>query len=396
MAPAVSSRLLVGYLLTILSAAVLLPMLALAGGGFSAELIHRDSPKSPLYDPKSTPSSRIRAAAERSRARADYFREAIRKAKPKEDSSDNFYSEIISNNYEYLMSFSLGTPAKKIIAIADTGSDLIWVQCSPCDECYQQNAPLFNPQKSSTYKPISCKADSCAVLSESFCGTDSLCEYNYGYGDGSVVDGFLATETVGFHSDGGSPVQIPTTIFGCTHQSNGTFDESDAGLVGLGGGKLSLIRQLGSVYKAGKSVSVGNTGSSGLGNIIIDSGTTLTMIDEVTLQSVESNVKRSVNLPQVQDPNGVFSLCFDVSIAGSDASFPDITFQFSGGASVVLHQSNSFLESSQNVLCLAIISSGAPGSGVNIFGNIAQQNFHIGYDLDAQKLTLAPADCSNL
>ncbi|KAG0459686.1 hypothetical protein HPP92_022814 [Vanilla planifolia] len=419
MAPAVSSRLLVGYLLTILSAAVLLPMLALAGGGFSAELIHRDSPKSPLYDHKSTPSSRIRAAAERSRARADYFREAIRKAKPKEDSSDNFYSEIISNTYEYLMSFSLGTPAKKIIAIADTGSDLIWVQCSPCDECYQKNAPLFNPQKSSTYKPISCKADSCAVLSESFCGTDSLCEYNYGYGDGSVVDGFLATETVGAMELGGGKLSLIRQL-GSVIQSRfsyclPSYDQtsatsklnfgSSAVVSGSNAVSTPLISgmpntfyflDLDQIDVAGKSVSVGNTGSSGQGNIIIDSGTTLTMIDEVTLQSVESNVKRSVNLTQVQDPNGVFSLCFDVSVAGSDASFPDITFQFSGGASVVLHQSNAFLESSQNVLCLAIVSSGAPGSGVNIFGNIAQQNFHIGYDLDAKKLTLAPADCSNL
>ncbi|KAG0459684.1 hypothetical protein HPP92_022812 [Vanilla planifolia] len=453
MAPSGLSRLLVGFLLAILSAAALLPMLALGGGGFTVELIHRDSTKSPLYDPESTPSSRIRAAAERSRARADYFREAIRKAKSKDGSSDNFYSEIISNSYEYLMSFYLGTPAKKIDAIADTGSDLIWVQCSPCDECYPQNAPFFNPQNSSTYKPISCNTDSCSILPQNSCGPDSQCEYSYGYGDGSLVDGFLATETLGFDSDGGSPVQIPTTIFGCTHKSNGTFDKKDAGLVGLGGGKLSLIRQLGSVIEsrfsyclpsydqtsatsklnfgssavvsgsnavstplipgtpdtfyflnldqidvAGKSVSVGNAGSSGQGNIIIDSGTTFTIIDDNTLQSVESNVKSSVSLPQVQDPNGIFSLCFDVSGAGagSNVSFPDITFQFSGSASVILHKSNAFVESAQNVLCLAIVSGGAPGSGINIFGNVAQQNFHIGYDLDGKKLTLAPADCANL
>ncbi|PKU82652.1 Aspartic proteinase CDR1 [Dendrobium catenatum] len=228
-------------LLFILSAATQLPNLVwCSSGGFSVELIHRDSPKSPLHDPNSTPSSCIRAAAERSRSRAIYFRDAIL------DDASNFYSEITPNSYEYLMSFYLGTPAKKILAIADTGSDLIWVQCEPCKECYPQSAPLFDPQSSSSYKTIACNTDSCSMLPQSSCDSSSQCNYQYGYGDKSIVEGILSTETIGFDSTGGRPVQIPTPLFGCTHQSNGTFDKNDAGLVGLGGGKLSLIRQLGS------------------------------------------------------------------------------------------------------------------------------------------------------
>ncbi|XP_020597631.1 aspartic proteinase CDR1-like, partial [Phalaenopsis equestris] len=238
--------------LLILSAVTHLPILASCGGsGFSVELIHRDSPKSPLYDPNFTYSSRIRAAAERSRSRAIYFRDAIQKARSTSsalpmDDANNFYSEITPNTFEYLMSFYLGTPNKKILAIADTGSDLIWVQCAPCNECYQQTTPLFDPQASSTYKTIACNTDSCSTLPQSSCGASSQCYYQYGYGDKSIVEGYLSTETIGFDSTGGRPVQIPTTLFGCTHQSNGTFDKNGAGLVGLGGGKLSLIRQLGS------------------------------------------------------------------------------------------------------------------------------------------------------
>ncbi|KAK8940671.1 Aspartic proteinase CDR1 [Platanthera zijinensis] len=363
--------------------------------------------------------------------------------------ADNFYSEITPGNFEYLMSFYLGSPAEKIVAIADTGSDLIWIQCKPCDECYHQKAPLFDPQASSTYKVVSCNTDSCSALPQGSCGSASQCEYNYKYGDGSFVDGFLSSETISFDTTGGRRVQFPKSLFGCTHSSKGTFDENDAGLVGLGGGQLSLIRQLGSAIdnkfsyclpsdqtNAKSSLNFGSSavisGSNAVttplisgtpdtfyflnleqisvagqgaisvkpaspgraGNIIIDSGTTLTLIDDDTLQSVESKVKSSVDLKQVTDPSGDFSLCFDVSGAGGNVKFPDITFHFSGGAPVVLHQSNAFVHSAQNTLCLALISSGR--IGINIFGNVAQQNFNIGYDLGAMTLTLAPTNCANL
>ncbi|KAK8944143.1 Aspartic proteinase CDR1 [Platanthera zijinensis] len=442
----------------ILSSVGSLPLLVFGRGGFSVELIHRDSPKSPHYDPRSTAFARLKEAAERSRARAIYFRDSIQRISSlasDPSSVDNFYSNIIPNSYEYLMSFYLGSPAEEFLAIADTGSDLIWIQCKPCDECYPQKAPLFDPRASSTYKVISCTTDSCSSLPQSSCSEGSQCEYTYGYGDGSMVDGFLSSETLSFDSTGGRRIQIPSTLFGCTHRSNGTFAKNGAGLVGLGGGKLSLIRQLGSSieskfsyclpsssqasatsrlnFGASADVSGSNAVTTPLipgspstfyflileqvsvegqgdvnvkpdmqlggysteqGNIIIDSGTTLTLVDDETLQSVATKVASSVNLPKVKDPNDSFNLCFDVSGVGANAQFPDITFRFAGGASVVLHQSNAFVEAAQNIVCMAMVSSGS--DGISIFGNIAQQNFHIGYDLDAMQLTFAPTDCANL
>ncbi|KAG0473278.1 hypothetical protein HPP92_015135 [Vanilla planifolia] len=431
-----------------LSTAFVLPFIAYGRGGFSVELIHRDSRKSPLYDPHATPSSRWKAAAERSRTRAKQFHHTMLGA----PSADDFYSEVTPDSYEYLMSFYIGSPPVKILAIADTGSDLIWIQCKPCGECFHQKAPLFDPQSSSTYKLIPCSADKCAELPQSSCGSGAECEYNYAYGDGSFVDGFLSSETIGFDSTGGRHVEIPNTLFGCTHRSNGTFDESEAGLVGLGGGQLSLIRQLGSAidgkfsyclppydqtsatsrlefgssasvpgpnavttplipgfpdtfyFLSLEEISVSGQGAvavkktglardaAELGNIIIDSGTTLTLIDDETLRSVEEKVASSVSLPKVSDPNRIFDLCFDVSGAGANAKFPDITFHFTG-APVVLHPSNAFVEAANNTLCLALVSSDVVG--VNIFGNVAQQNFHIGYDLAAMQLTFAPADCAH-
>ncbi|KAL0913483.1 hypothetical protein M5K25_016947 [Dendrobium thyrsiflorum] len=447
-------------LLIILSTTGFLPLSVYGTGGFSVDLIHRDSPRSPLSDSSSTPSSRFKSAVERSFSRANYFRNAMQQNTPSfsassPSASENLYSGITANGSEYLMSFYVGSPAKEVIAIVDTGSDLIWIQCKPCKECYPQKIPLFDPQASSTYKVISCKADSCPALPSESCSHGSECEYTYAYADGSFVDGFLSTETLSFDSTGGRRVQVPSTLFGCTHHSNGTFSDG-SGLVGLGGGQLSLIRQLGSSIESkfsyclpslaqssattrlnfgssavvsgsnsvttplipGKpdtfyflhldQISVDGQGSvlvnpsmqaavnAHQGNIIIDSGTTFTFIDNETLQSVAKNLARSVSFPQVADPNGLFSLCLNVSGSGDNDKLPNITFHFSGGAPVVLPDDNTFVEVAENTVCLALLPSEFDGIGVNIFGNIAQQNFHIGYDLSAMQLTIAPADCANM
>ncbi|PKA50118.1 Aspartic proteinase CDR1 [Apostasia shenzhenica] len=449
-------------LLLAVSAAALHHMPASGNGGFSVDLIHRDSPKSPLHDPDSTPFSRISAAAGSSRARAAYFLSRISmtssSSSPNEDGAvTDFYSGITPvNNSAYLMHLMLGTPETEIVVVLDTGSDLNWVNCKPCHTCHHHNAAIFKPRASSTYKAVSCHADNCLLLEKhASCTRTSKCQYRYGYGDGSVVEGLLSTETLRFDSTGGHRVEFPMIRFGCTHRIKGTtFNQlAVSGIVSLGGGKLSLIRQLGSaigskfsyclpsfletsakgrlnfgssaivsgpnsvttpliptnydtfyvlhleqIIVAGKAIAVKASEKlgGGRGNIIIDSGTTLTLIDDAsTLKAVARKVARSTKLPQVKDPNESFVLCFDVSgVKHYTKLFPELTFRFSGGASLVLPIENAYVLAAENTACLGLISSG--DIGVNIFGNIAQQNFHIGYDLESMKLTFAPADCANL
>ncbi|KAL6001810.1 hypothetical protein ACLOJK_041788 [Asimina triloba] len=95
------------------------------------------------------------------------------------------------------------------------------------------------------------------------------------------------------------------------------------------------------------------------GNIIIDSGTALTYS--------ETSVYKEF-----------------ASAAGSaDASFPDMTFRFAG-ADILLKPLNSFIPISDGVVCLAM----SPMDNFSIFGNIAQQNFEVGYDLAGKKVSL--------
>lgn len=210
------------------------------GNGFSVELINRDSPTSPFYRPEETHTQRFANAFRLSIGRVHHFNQESSSVFP-----TTVESEIFNNQGEYLMKISLGTPAFEILAIADTGSDLIWTKCRPCVECYQEDAPIFNPKASSTYRDLSCSTRQCRSLSERKCKRNQ-CHYSYSYGDGSFTVGNLAAETITLGSTSGRPVALAKSVFGCGHNNSGAFSGQVSGLVGLGGGSISLISQLGS------------------------------------------------------------------------------------------------------------------------------------------------------
>jgi len=139
----------------------------------------------------------------------------------------------------------VGTPPKTILATLDTGSDVFWLQCEPCEECYQQIGPIFDPTQSSSYTALKCSSPECASLDTYQCGKVSgLCLYEVAYGDGSVTVGDFSQETITLTStSSGNPFQIPQFAFGCGHMNNGNFGGS-AGVLGLGRGKLSFPSQL--------------------------------------------------------------------------------------------------------------------------------------------------------
>uniref|UniRef100_A0A5K1DHQ5 Peptidase A1 domain-containing protein n=1 Tax=Nymphaea colorata TaxID=210225 RepID=A0A5K1DHQ5_9MAGN len=93
---------------------------------------------------------------------------------------------------------------------------------------------MFDPLQSSTYK-------------NQKCSSNQLCWFRYSYGDKSTVEGILASEMLLF-DDGAGNVKLPGIVFGCIH-SEGNPNPAllkVPGLVGLGGGPLSLVNQIGS------------------------------------------------------------------------------------------------------------------------------------------------------
>ncbi|CAN1335546.1 Protein ASPARTIC PROTEASE IN GUARD CELL 1 [Linum perenne] len=66
----------------------------------------------------------------------------------------------------------------------DTDSDVNWLQCDPCTDCYTQTGSLrlqpfvFNPSSSSSYSPLSCDSPLCSSLELSSCrSTPQQCLY---------------------------------------------------------------------------------------------------------------------------------------------------------------------------------------------------------------------------
>ncbi|WP_139160666.1 pepsin-like aspartyl protease, partial [Acinetobacter baumannii] len=64
----------------------------------------------------------------------------------------------------YILTAGFGTPAKNLFLIIDTGSDVTWIQCNPCSDCYSQVDPIFNPHQSFLYKLFPCLSAVCTQL----------------------------------------------------------------------------------------------------------------------------------------------------------------------------------------------------------------------------------------
>ncbi|TMX01667.1 hypothetical protein EJD97_023993 [Solanum chilense] len=338
---------------------------------------------------------------------------------------------------EYFARLGIGEPAKEFYMVIDTGSDINWLQCEPCDVCYQQTDPIFNPSDSSTYNQVPCNSPVCAALELSGCYTDT-CMYQVSYGDGSFTEGELATETVSF-GDSGS---FPNVAIGCGHDNEGLFTGS-AGLLGLGGGSLSLPSQVKATsfsyclvdrdsdssstlefnsagpsdsvfapllrnsrrdtffYIGLEGISVGGemlqvpasifqVDDNGRGGIIVDSGTAVTRLQSSAYSALRDTfVKYAQNLPSAGEFE-LFDTCFDLS-SMSIANVPTVAFHFSGGRTLPLRAQNTVVPvDSSGKYCLAFAST---DESMSIIGNVQQQGIRVSYDLSNNLVGFSPDKC---
>ncbi|XP_058089605.1 aspartic proteinase nepenthesin-2 [Magnolia sinica] len=360
-----------------------------------------------------------------------------------DDGSDELQAPVHAGNGEFLINLSIGTPTVPFSAIVDTGSDLIWTQCKPCTSCYNQPTPIFDPSKSSSYSNLPCSSSLCKALPTSTCSPD--CEYLYAYGDYSTTQGVLASETFTF----GSKITVPHIGFGCGDDNEGKGFSQGAGLVGLGWGPLSLISQLGagkfsycltslddsktsplffgSTASFGKGLKVGSTPliknpsqptfyylslegitvggtllsipkstfalkDDGSGGLIIDSGTSITYLEEVGYKLVRKAFVSQVQLEEADASSTGLDLCFSLPSDASTVEVPKLVFHFNGADLDLPAENYMILDSSTGLLCLTIMDS----TGMSIFGNFQQQNLQFVYDLQKETLSFAPVQCDQL
>nr|GFA53669.1 aspartic proteinase CDR1-like [Tanacetum cinerariifolium] len=309
------------------------------------------------------------------------------------------------------------------------------------------NGSIFNPKTSSTYKPIASESNTCKGIRtlDANCTKTKSCTYYESYADGSVSSGTISTETITL----GDRV-LPNIVFGCGFYNHNSFRPTWGGIVCLGGGDYSLVSQISSVvprkfsyclipfpltngisnksskmifgdieigpnvvstplvlilpktyyYVTLEGISVGNTrlnlvsdGSKPTkplkGNMIIDSGTTLTMLPPKLYNEFMDVLKDAINVRTVEDPQKDLSLCYRDSKV---TNVPKVMMHFEG-ADAELSRDNIFVTVSKHIICLGMRSA---ADNHAVLGNIAQMNYMVGFDLENNMVSFKRTDCEKL
>jgi len=124
-------------------------------------------------------------------------------------------------------------------------------------------------------------------------------------------------------------------------------------------------------------------------NTVIDSGTTFTFLPTSFYNDVEALVEAAVGVEATPNPPKDFNLCFAYdSIAPGNSNDFDFVVHFEN-ADLSLNPQNIFVRV-DDFLCFAVF----PTNGVPFYGNVAQIDFQVEYDLEERKVSFAPADCT--
>ncbi|XP_010248951.1 PREDICTED: protein ASPARTIC PROTEASE IN GUARD CELL 2-like [Nelumbo nucifera] len=357
---------------------------------------------------------------------------------------EDFGSEVISGmeqgSGEYFVRIGVGSPPRNQYMVLDSGSDIVWVQCQPCSQCYRQLDPVFDPAASATFAGVACSSTVCGRLENAGCRA-GRCHYEVSYGDGSYTKGTLALETLTF---GRTVVQ--NVAIGCGHRNRGMFVGA-AGLLGLGGGSMSFVGQLGGqtggafgyclvsrgtdsfgsvafgrgempvgaawvpllrnprapsfyfVGLAGLGVAgipvplpedvFGPSSGYGEGGAIIDTGTAVTRLPRAAYEALrDSFIAGTAGLPRASGVS-IFDTCYDLS-GFQTVRVPTVSFYLSGGPILTLPARNFLIPVDEvGTFCFAFAAS----TGLSIIGNIQQEGIQISIDGANGYVGFGPSTC---
>ncbi|CAO2193570.1 unnamed protein product [Urochloa humidicola] len=342
---------------------------------------------------------------------------------------------------EYFSRIGIGSPARQLYMVLDTGSDVTWVQCQPCADCYQQSDPVYDPSLSSSYAAVSCDSPRCRDLDTAACrNATGACLYEVAYGDGSYTVGDFATETLTL----GDSNPVTNVAIGCGHDNEGLFVGA-AGLLALGGGPLSFPSQISAstfsyclvdrdspaastlqfgdgaaeattvsaplirsprtstfYYVAMTGISVGGEAlsippsafamdaASGSGGVIVDSGTAVTRLQSAAYAAVrDAFVRGTPTLPRASGVS-LFDTCYDLSDRTS-VEVPAVSLRFEGGGALRLPAKNYLIPvDGAGTYCLAFAPTNA---AVSIIGNVQQQGIRVSFDTAKGAVGFTPNKC---
>ncbi|WJX30988.1 hypothetical protein P8452_19471 [Trifolium repens] len=359
--------------------------------GFSVELIHRDSLKSPIYCPSETKFQRVYNAVHRSINRGNHFAKQ----------------------------FSLNTN-KPVSTLTPDSCKGLWIYAN-------------------SYKNIQCSSTTCTHAEDihiSCSKVGDVCEYSIAYDDDGATtsQGNLSTETLTLDSTSGSNVSFHNIVIGCGHNNRLFYSGPNSGIIGMGNGPMSLIRQLGSsignkfsyclipFYSDNGHSNYSNKLNFGDAAIVSGEGVVSTPIVQqdgpgkgyyyVTLEAISVGNKRieyegykvegtnastrsiiiDSGTPITLLPEEFYNrLCYKSNTTTLEQSniFPIITAHFSG-ADVKLNYNSTFVPFEEGTMCFSFL----PRQSRVIFGSFSQHNLLVGYDLQKNIMSFKPTDCT--
>ncbi|KAI3977719.1 hypothetical protein MKX01_009604 [Papaver californicum] len=359
--------------------------------------------------------------------------------KPQQDIVGTVSSGQKHGSGEYFARVGVGRPPKPQYLLLDLGSDITWLQCEPCMNCYNQTDPIFEPSSSTSFSYIPCGTQQCKSLSVSGC-SNRTCRYQVFYGDGSYTVGEFVTETLTFYS---SKTSLENIYIGCGHDNRGLFRGS-AGLLALGRGSHSFPYQVNAVtfsyclvdrdstfsstlqfgsgaepadaiiapllrhpryptfyYVGLTGISVGgqllnlpqsvfNLNPSSPNGVIVDTGTAVTRLQAQVYNALrDAFVKATHNLSSAGG-FALFDTCYDLSLETS-VSVPTVAFLFPGGKSLILPAKNYLVPvDNKKTFCFAFAPT---NSSMSIIGNLQQQGIRVSFNIATSVVGFTPNRC---
>ncbi|XP_020671889.2 aspartyl protease family protein At5g10770-like [Dendrobium catenatum] len=347
---------------------------------------------------------------------------------------------IFFGTHKFIVTIYLGTPPLPYSLVFDTGSDVTWIQCIPCDKCYPQNDPIYNPFESSTYASIRCYNDYCSQLNTYDCSRTDNCLYEVQYRDGSYTKGYLVKDTLQFSYD-----IIKNFRYGCGQNNSLSVPKVD-GILGFGRGPVSIISQTAQSYdlifsyclpsKSGIigyltlgsddaihvqytpmitsemmpsfyfvkliSISVGGDWSKNSPRTMLapgrkamlDSSRMISRLPPITYHGIRSTFRKYMaNYPRAPSW-GILDTCYNfTNYPSMNVKVPQITFEFDGGVIIKLDISGILLGTTKSKQCLAFAANKYASDKV-IIGNVQLRTFNIVHDIKNLRIGFGAGGCN--
>ncbi|KAL2245560.1 aspartic proteinase CDR1-like [Sesamum indicum] len=421
--------------------------------GFSTEIIHRDSPNSPLFQSNLSTLKAFRRDIKTSRIRASNLISLSRKF-GMENSAINLHANslqlpLLLRSPLFTLDIGVGTPATKTTLVFDTAAPLTWTQCQPCVKCFKQDCPVFDPSKSVSFKRVRRNH----TLARWFNCTVLECYYFVESRGGQSSDGIVSMDTFSF--SGAKQQRLEDVVFGCGTYNHGPLGPQTTltGLLGMGNFPTSLVGQFGnramhrfsyclpelrssrprnSILSVGQEAVISGknvqttpflkhpqgrklvqdsyrlnlTGISVAGTTleipkgsldggcILDTGAPFSIIEEqayeVVINAFSSYFAQFRNVKKITDRKYPKNLCY--KYPRGFRNFPSMVLHFEE-ANLEINGTSLFMFGRNffmaNFICLQLL--GEPKT--NILGVYQQQNIRLLYDLGNDKLSFARDSC---